>query len=80
MLYFLFSLSAVALSAVAVWVWTVGREAVKQITENTRRPAHRADWTDDPDAPVPFWLAPVDEPVYGHAADRLRDDLRRKAY
>lgn len=71
MLYFLFSLSALALTAVAVWVWTFGRTAVKQLTENTRRPAHRADWTDDPDAPVPFRPVPV---------DRLRDDLRREAY
>jgi hypothetical protein len=100
MLYFLFALSALALSAVAVWVWTFGRTAVTQIVENSRRPAHRADWTADADAPVPFGLTDdssvtdvmfddeatgtrhfaTGQPVYGRAADRLRDELRRKAY
>lgn len=52
----LFTLSFTALTVLAVWVVTAVRTAVRQITENTRRPVPpvTTSWVNDPDAPVPF--------------------------
>lgn len=82
MLNILFGAAALALLAVALFVWTVIRTAVRDIVANTRRPAHRPDddWTADPDARIPFHLVdeggiPVDEPLYGRASQTVHDAL-----
>lgn len=109
MLNILFGAAALALLAVALFVWTVVRTAVRDLVANTRRPAHRPGddfaaafdaWQDDvhgtdPDEPVPFHTvdetgAPVDQPLYGRAAQAVHDaliakgvpsdDLKRRCY
>jgi hypothetical protein len=73
------------LAALAAFVWTAVRSAVRQAVENARRAdvtaAPVAHWTRVTAAPV-YHASPVDprEPVYGSAADSLRDDLRRRCY
>lgn len=90
MLYAIFTAAALALVAIAIFVWTVVRSAVRQITANGRA-GHltvAAWWTPDADQPVDYWptytdpravdldAVPVDEPLTGATAQAMRDALR----
>lgn len=78
----LYVAASLAFVAIAVFVWTVVRSAVRQVVHNSRAGGGvEAYWTAvHPDEPIPAVLVdldelPVDEPLVGESARAVRDAL-----